>query len=78
METFFTALKNSLEEIKVNTHTICELVGANLGGRLVEKFVLRLCGAAANSKVLDNERNRKFEKLVEDFDFFMKVSFLIF
>lgn len=71
---FFTALKNSLEKVKFNGHPICAIVGSNLGSRLVEKFVLRLCAAAANSKVLDEDKNKRYKKLVEDFDAFMKVS----
>lgn len=72
---FFTALHNVLDEIKVGSHAICSIVGANLGGRLVEKFVLRLCAAAANTKILDEEKSKKLQKLVEDFDAFMKVGF---
>jgi hypothetical protein len=71
---FFTALKNALGDVKFNGNSICEIIGANLGSRLVEKFVLRLCAAAANSKVLDEEKTRRFQKLVEDFDSSMKVS----
>jgi hypothetical protein len=71
---FFTALKNTLEEVRVGSYSICSLIGTNLGSRLVEKFVLRLCAAAANSKVLDDEKNKKLQKLVEDFDASMKVE----
>ncbi|KAI6171437.1 hypothetical protein M3Y97_01044300 [Aphelenchoides bicaudatus] len=69
---FFSSLKNALEKVKFDGRPICEMIGANLGGRLVEKFVLRLCAAAANSKVLDEKMSRKYQKLVEDFDKSMK------
>ena len=70
---FFTALKNALESVRVGSHSICAIIGTNLGSRLVEKFVLRLCAAAANTKVLDEDKNRRLQKLVEDFDACMKV-----
>ncbi|KAI6229608.1 hypothetical protein M3Y95_00548900 [Aphelenchoides besseyi] len=72
LEQFFTALHNVLRRITVDGKPMCEVFGAKLAGRLVEKFVLRLCAAAATSKAIDEDRTKKLLKLIERFDTRMK------
>ncbi|KAI6233811.1 hypothetical protein M3Y99_00872400 [Aphelenchoides fujianensis] len=61
LEQFFSALHNVLRDVTVDGRSMCAAFGAKLAPRLVEKFILRLCAAAATTKTADEDKTKKLE-----------------